>query len=348
MLLARNIRFTLYLGSAIFMHFAIAATTENITSYKNYLFLQNDSYSCDKLRQYRCASNNSNQNKLECVSDLAIKNCTLIANLKSGNMTLNDSYNQITAKNSGTNLPDIAKVSTLFAPYIMTYDPDYPNKNRIGKPYNNSEVQELGYQKILNKQPSCVTFTDRHGTFRASPYTSHCSAYAAWVSDKVFGVNIYPVQVGDWCHVAAEQRDQMFYDTANWAQVNSVAAQQAANQGKLVLAVFKKENKTAPSHQQNGHIAVVIPNVVKLSAAIQHHSNYPKLPSISSDQQFESFIKIYGPEVTQAGGLNFNHTVTANAFSSYYPAKENVGKQPVDQIIEFFVYNHKTQPEYDF
>ena len=69
-------------------------------------------------------------------------------------------------------------------------------------------------------------------------------------------------------------------------------------------------------------------------------------PVVSDTYSFETLIKFYGPETTQAGGLNFNNTVTANAFSSYYANKEEVGKLPVDKIIEFFVYKHRTQLDY--
>ena len=334
------------LSTIIFLVTSFSYASDNKLSYKNYLFINNDGYSCDALLQYRCVGGSS-ENKLSCVNDLAIKECKQIAALNAGGISLNDSYNQFTAINGGKNTPEITRVTTLFAPYIMTYDPDYPNKEKIGKPVNNNAIQQIGYQKIINKQPSCVEFDDNHGLKRFSPYTSHCSAYTAWVAEKVFGVNLYPVQVGDWCHVAAEQRDRMYFDKANWLQVDSIGAQKAANQGRLVLAVLKKESKTSAPHQQNGHIAVVLPSVNELAHKLQQGNNYPLEPSITNTNQYETFIKTYGPEVAQAGGLNFNHTITANAFSSYYSAKDDVGKKSVDQVIEFFVYNHKTQPEYD-
>lgn len=317
--------------------------TSNI-SYKNYLYTHNDEYSCDNLKQYRCGNQNSNQ--LDCVNDMAIRVCQSIKNLHTGNMALNDSYNTYIASTEGKKLPDITRVQTLFAPYVMTYDPDYPNKEKIGKPVTNLAVQQTGYQKILNKQPSCVEYRDNYTLQRFSPYTSHCSAYTALIADKIFGINIYPVQIGDWCHVAAEQRDRLYFDLANWTQVNSIDAQKNANQGKLVIAVFKKVSTASPLHQQNGHISIVIPNVTGLATKLQLGKNYPKTPVVSDTYSFETLIKLYGPETTQAGGLNFNNTVTANAFSSYYANKEEVGKLPVDKIIEFFVYKHRTQLDY--
>jgi len=51
--------------------------------------------------------------------------------------------------------------------------------------------------------------------------------------------NLSPTHIGDWCHVAAEQRDIMFNLKNIWEKVYSTQAQYAANEGKLAIAVKK-------------------------------------------------------------------------------------------------------------
>lgn len=310
-------------------------------TYKNYLFPKNDAYSCDLLRANLCPAGATAD--LECVSHAAVQVCDKVMALNMNGMTLNDSYNETIVVNQGKVVTELGKVSTLFAPLTMTYDPDA--KDQIGWPMQDLELQKKGQALALAKSPSCLEYkTD--DTTRFSPYTSHCSAYVAWATQKVFGVNLYPTQVGDWCHVAAEQRDRMFNDKANWRKIDSTGAVKSANRGLLVLAAMKKLS-SAPAHQQNGHIAVVLP-ITKLTAKQMQAAgdNYPPKPTLSSVKEFETFIRLYGPEVSQAGGLNFNHTVTANAFSSYYKDAASVGTQPIDQIVDFFEYNHKTQIQF--
>lgn len=184
------------------------------------------------------------------------------------------------------------------------------------------------------------------GIVRLSPYTSHCSAYAAWVAERVFGINLYPTALGDWCHAAAEQRDRMLNDPANWRKVDAVQAQEFANRGALVMAARKKEDATKPAHNQNGHIAVVLPMVASVAATLQDGLTYPATPAITDAASFADFVRLYGPEISQAGGLNFRHTVTANGFSSYYPPGSAPGVTPVDEVVDFFVYRHETKVDW--
>ena len=73
-------------------------------------------------------------------------------------------------------------------------------------------------------------------------------------------------------------------------------------------------------------------------------SNYPKTPVITDAESFQQFLTLYGPEITQSGGLNFSHTIAANGFANYYPPTATPGTVPIDTLVEFFVYKLETQP----
>lgn len=273
------------------------------------------------------------------ICEQAYKNACKILRADVRNIHLNDKYNKTIVEYGKNARINICKPTTLFAPYTMTYDPDIFQKYPIGWPIRDTKVQDEGYQAVQQNKPSCITFF-QDTLLRMSPYTSHCSAYAAWISQKVFGVNLAPTQIGDWCHAAAEQRDIMMSLSDWWTKIDSVQAQLSANKGKLVVAVYKLDDPDKEDYKQNGHIAIVLPITREMIRYLQQFPHYPKSPIVQDTQTFIEFIKINGPEITQSGGLNFSHTVCANGFSNYYPQP---GITPIDNYIEFFQYNHYIQ-----
>ena len=303
--------------------------------YKDYLYIFDDSYSLDELKKYVAI----NDDYSSYISEQAYTNACKIFGANIKNIHLNDKYNKTVVKYGKNARINICKPITLFAPYSMTYDPDIFQRYPIGWPIRNTKIQDEGYEAVQQKKPSCITFFQDH-FLRSSPYTSHCSAYAAWISQTVFGVSLSPTQIGDWCHAAAEQRDIMANLTDWWLKINSVEAQFSANKGKLVVAVYKLDDPDKEGYKQNGHIAIVLPITSGMVKHLQQFPEYPQHPIVYDTKSFLEFIKINGPEITQSGGLNFLHTVCANGFSNYYPSP---GFTPIDDYIEFFQYNHYIQ-----
>lgn len=109
---------------------------------------------------------------------------------------------------------------------------------------------------------------------------THCSAFAAAAADALGGYLLHPPEHShvllanaqyDWLPSAAGQK-------AGWTAVaTALTAQEQANRGELVVAVFKN-----PVAEQPGHVAIVRPT--KLAAA-----------RVQRD----------GPQVTQAGFTNY-------------------------------------------
>ncbi len=310
-----------------------------MTTYKKYLFILNDKYSLSKLKSY---SVEKPTNLLNEISIDSYTNAKLILGCSVDNVTLNDKLNKKIAKLGFNTITDISNPKTLFAPYCLTYDPDIYQTGPIGWPINNKNFQDLGYQTVKDKKPSCIVFA-QNGLIRQSPYTSHCSAYVGWITQKIYGISLVPTQIGDWCHAAAEQRDIMYNLKDWWDKVDSVSAQTHANNGKLVIAAKKIDDPEREGYKQNGHIAIVLPCVWKLAMQMQKNDYYPKTPVISDENTFSKFIKINGPEIIQAGGLNFSHTVASNGFANYYMAGQTPGVTPIDNVVEFFVYKLYTQ-----
>ena len=308
-------------------------------TYRSYLFTMDDAFGCSSLSGHVTDDTRASLTTVTAHGEAA---CQRILGLRVSGLGLTDLYNPTIVALGGQARVPLKKPPTLFAPYALTYDPDSFWPDRIGWPIPNRALQNAAYERVQRGEPSCMHYISG-GILRLSPYTSHCSAYAAWVAERVFGINLYPTALGDWCHAAAEQRDRMLTDTANWRKVNAVEAQEFANRGALVLAARKKEDTTRPAHNQNGHIAVVLPMVASIAASLQDGVTFPAEPAITDAASFASFLRIYGPEMTQAGGLNFRHTVTANGFAGYYPSGTKPGVTPVDEVVDFFVYRHETK-----
>jgi len=308
-----------------------------------------DEYACVLLQPYIDKIENIDDNTRDHLSFLSPKayeqSCRILT-LSVQGVTLNDHYNPTIARcGKQARLNPLDVPPTLFAPYTMTYDPDCFQMGPMGWPIQNIGIQQLGYEAVSTGKPSCIRFC-QNGFRRLSPYTSHCSAYVAWIAQDVFGVSLVPTQIGDWCHAAAEQRDIMARLDDYWLQTDSITAQLAANAGMLAIVAHKVDDPTKEGYQQNGHIAIVLPIVWQVARDLQTSGrHYPTEPLIVDQDSFTAFVRLYGPEITQAGGLNFRHTVTANGFANYYPEGTTPGITPVDDLFEFFVYRHATQPQ---
>lgn len=299
-------------------------------SYKKYLFTHDDCY---------------NLSLLQCFipSRKIYRQIKYLFNLNTNGITLNDSYNSTVVKNGSKSVVNFKCPKTLFAPYCMTNDPDIPtDKHLIGLPIDNKKIQKRGYETVNAKQPSCILFY-YDGLYRKSPYTSHCSAYVSWAISYVYGVSVSPTQIGDWCHVAAEMYDVMINMTDYWEKVNAISAQQNANDGKLVISAKKIDDPDKEGYLLNGHIAIVLPCCWQMGCWLQKHKNYPTSPRIINQETFDEFVFQFGPEIIQAGGLNFQHTICANGFANYYPKESTPFELNVDAVVDFFVFKHETQ-----
>jgi hypothetical protein len=112
------------------------------------------------------------------------------------------------------------------------------------------------------------------------PGETHCSAFAAAAADAL---GVYLLHPPEHSHVllANAQHDWLASDAgrkAGWTPVDSaLSAQQAANRGEFVVAVFKN-----PDAHNPGHIAVVCPS-----------------------EKSGARIEAEGPQIAQAGVKNY-------------------------------------------
>jgi hypothetical protein len=143
---------------------------------------------------------------------------------------------------------------------------------------------------------------------------THCSAFAAAVAD---GLGIYLLHPPEHSHVllANAQFDWLPSDAgrkAGWSPVESpVEAQSLANEGELVIAVYKNPDAT-----QSGHIAVVCPDAKAADA-----------------------ILAKGPQITQAGWTNYRSADLAAGFDHHPGAWKPDGRGGVR------FYSHPIKPE---
>ncbi|MEI6715648.1 MAG: hypothetical protein WCO60_18000 [Verrucomicrobiota bacterium] len=120
---------------------------------------------------------------------------------------------------------------------------------------------------------------------------THCSQFVAATCERLGVYILRPPEHSptllanaqyDWLHDAG--RD------AGWSPVASgVEAQDQANRGRIVVAVYKNHDQ-----KKSGHIAIVRP-----------------------DQKSEAEISQNGPTVIQAGGTNYNQTTLRKGFANH-------------------------------
>lgn len=137
---------------------------------------------------------------------------------------------------------------------------------------------------------------------------THCSQFAAAASEKLgvylarppeFRSTLLANAQYDWLSKQGREK--------GWAPVaDGTTAQQLANAGKLVVAVYKN-----PDPKKSGHVAIIRPSAKSLEEMI-----------------------VEGPEVTQAGGANHNSCSLKEGFRNHRGAFKN-------NEIRFFSHDAK-------
>jgi hypothetical protein len=121
---------------------------------------------------------------------------------------------------------------------------------------------------------------------------THCSAFAAAAADRL---GVYLLHPPEHSQVLLANAQFQWLESpkgaaAGWREIDDPwQAQQSANQGRLVVAVFRNEEANKP-----GHVAIVRP----------------------SDRTQESVERL-GPQITQAGFTNYRSTTLKEGFSHH-------------------------------
>jgi hypothetical protein len=126
---------------------------------------------------------------------------------------------------------------------------------------------------------------------RSENYTSHCSGFVAAVSARVHVYLLRPPEHGQTLLANAQGRwlrgDRGVRE--GWQAVSAEEAQARANRGDFVIVNYMNPDPHSP-----GHIAVIRPSEKTAAELAQ-----------------------YGPEITQAGGHNYNDAVVAGHFKRW-------------------------------
>jgi len=142
---------------------------------------------------------------------------------------------------------------------------------------------------------------DRPPNYMGPGRSSHCSAFAAAVAERL---GIYMLHPPDHSEILlASAQAEWFHshggDTAGWKQISDsdaeLTAQRLANQGNLVVIVYE-----SPDLHRPGHIVIVRPS--EKSLADLHKE---------------------GPQTVQASMENYNSTIAAKAFKYHAGAWPN-------------------------
>jgi len=147
------------------------------------------------------------------------------------------------------------------------------------------------------------------GESRPGKGHTHCSAFAAEACRRL-GIYLLRPPEHSTVLLANAQYDWLFKSgkEQGWTRVpDGLQAQHFANQGYLVVAVFKESDPKRP-----GHIAII-------------------RPSTKSAEQ----INAEGPQVTQAGGHNTRSTSLKHGFGNHPDAW---GKQ----LVRYFAHEVET------
>jgi hypothetical protein len=177
---------------------------------------------------------------------------------------------------------------SLFSAFCYALEPVSPEAERMVKVFNSMHVEE--------HWPAGVIVDWRTGDPTGKPVTdggkhTHCSQFAAATCEQL-GIYLLrppehsPVLLAnaqyDW--LPEKGRD------AGWMSVaDGVAAQDLANRGQVVVAVYKNHDP-----KKSGHIAIVRPG------------------KKSAEQ-----IAVEGPDVVQAGGHNYNCVSLKKGFANH-------------------------------
>ncbi len=139
---------------------------------------------------------------------------------------------------------------------------------------------------------------------------THCSQFAAAACSRL-GIYILRPPEHSAVLLANAQADWLLSDEGKakgWSAVkDGLAAQELANKGVLVVAIYKNHNP-----KNSGHIAVV-------------------RPSSKSDAE----IKAEGPQITQAGGTNRNDAPLKAGFRNHPQAFEKNEIRYYSHAVDF-------------
>ena len=172
-----------------------------------------------------------------------------------------------------------------------------PAGQRLATFLDGTDVEHLWLPKsYVDWESGQPTAKPAHGGVRSS----HCSAYAAAVADKL---GVYLLRPPEHAQplLANAQYEWLDHDgpAKGWhADPTPEQAQADANAGELVVAVYR-----APDPHKPGHIAVV-------------H------PAIKTQKDLDDA----GPEITQAGATNYAHTTVSVGFNHHPGAWDAAGK----------------------
>jgi len=120
---------------------------------------------------------------------------------------------------------------------------------------------------------------------------THCSAFVAAAAKK-FGIYILRPPEHKQILLANAQYDWLENDGAarGWRLLHDeVEAQHAANRGEFVVATYRNHHDDKP-----GHVAIVRP-----------------------DERSDAAVRAGGPEITQAGSVNYRATTLAHGFAGH-------------------------------
>ena len=127
---------------------------------------------------------------------------------------------------------------------------------------------------------------------------THCSQFAASACDRL-GIYILRPPEHSAVQLANAQFDWLPTDegkSKGWSPVkDGFAAQELANRGTIVVAVYKNHDP-----KKSGHVAIIRPST-----------------------KSEAEIKSEGPQVTQAGGTNMNSGTLKHGFGNHPGAFKN-------------------------
>ena len=153
--------------------------------------------------------------------------------------------------------------------------------------------------------------SDKPETYSGPGKSSHCSAFAAAVGERL---NVYMLRPPDHSQILlASAQAEWFHEksgtNSGWKPMEGPDhdrwAQELANQGNLVVIVYE-----SPDPHKPGHIVIVRPSEKSLDALHKE-----------------------GPQIAQAGMENYNSTIAASSFNHHpgaWPNNVHYYWHPVD------------------
>jgi hypothetical protein len=195
---------------------------------------------------------------------------------------------------------DGAKDAAVPGDHVIT-----PAGQRLARFLDATDVEHLWLpSEYVDWESGAATTRPAHGGVKSS----HCSAYAAAVAEKLGVYLLRPPQHSQPLLANAQYTWLGKEGPAQgWKSVETPQAAQAdANAGQLVVAVYR-----APDPKKPGHIAVV-------------H------PAVKTEQELAD----KGPEITQAGATNYADTTVSVGFNHHPGAWDDAGK-----TVKFFAHD---------